>query len=80
MQTSSSAIPSTLRFSAKTSGRHRLASQERLPVPVGTLLVDEHGTVLAAVSDQLRVPVSLDTQPPDESRPSTGFLNNAVRT
>jgi len=60
--------------------RHRLAPQERLPVPVGVLLVDEHGAVLTAVPDQVRLLISLYGYRRTRRGAPTGCLKNAVRT
>ncbi len=40
-----------------------------LPVPVGVDLVDEHGSLLAAVAVQVALAVPVDVQPPHHPRP-----------
>ena len=56
------------------------AAQLALPVAVGLGLVDVHGAVLAAVADEVGLPVAVDVEPPDRDPPGTGAFQMAVRT
>ena len=43
------------------------AAEGALPISIGVGLVDHHGAVLAAVTAEIPLPVSLEVQPPDNT-------------
>ena len=54
-----------------------VAAEMLLPVPVRRHLVDQHGPLLAAVTLEIPLPVTVDVQPADHDRPVHRFLPNA---
>ena len=53
------------------------AAEMLLPVPVRRDLVHQHGPLLAAVTLEVSLPVTVDVQPAHHDRPVHGFLPDA---
>ena len=63
MQTSSSLSPSTVKFSPNCPWTKSLRPSSLLPVAVGVELVDEDGSLLAAVPGEITLAVAVDVEP-----------------
>ena len=77
MHTSSSASPSTVKFSPNCPYDEVVSSELALPVPIRVDLVDEHRPLLAAVPGQIALTIAVNVEPADPAGTGHGVLEDA---